>query len=373
MSLGTDFAISERLGDLAQMVITGQVGTGENAPQRLQAFTTASAGNRHKLGIALGYGRFTISRRSYPETLNQFSVSASDTWQVSGPVVVVYGLELARFAQGTSGTSVLPRFGVSVEAGAKTRFFGGLTPGSSVDELSKIDLESGEIILSRAKPVAMRRGAEPLVDRSFRLEFGGERRIDDASSVEMMAFVDTVSGHGVGVLTIPNESPASEGTFGTEELRGRSRGIRVVYHRRLTKLIDGAVGYAFGQGQEFGRGELTDPARLFTNASFQVVSAKIDADLVNSGTKVSTVLRFAPSRAVFAIDPFQGQISTYDPNLSLLVTQDLPNFGVVPGHLEAILDVRNLLDQQTSAADDRQELIASRFRRLVRVGLSLRF
>jgi hypothetical protein len=37
------------------------------------------------------------------------------------------------------------------------------------------------------------------------------------------------------------------------------------------------------------------------------------------------------------------------------------------------VDLRNLLDQQTSVGDERQELVASRFHRLVRVGLSLRF
>jgi len=112
---------------------------------------------------------------------------------------------------------------------------------------------------------------------------------------------------------------------------------------------------------------------LFSNGLFQIISARLDANFESTGTRVSTVLRVAPSRALFAIDPFQGQIATYDPNISVSVTQALPTLGLVPGHWEAVVDVRNLLDQQSSVSDDRQELVASRFHRLVRVGVSVRF
>jgi hypothetical protein len=138
-------------------------------------------------------------------------------------------------------------------------------------------------------------------------------------------------------------------------------------------VLEGAVGYAVGEGQRLNPRGITDPANLFSNGLFQIISAKIDANFEGTGTRVSTVVRVAPSRALFAIDPFQGQIATYDPNISVSLTQALPTSGLVPGHWEAVVDVRNLLDQQSSVSDDRQELIASRFHRLVRVGVSVRF
>ena len=85
------------------------------------------------------------------------------------------------------------------------------------------------------------------------------------------------------------------------------------------------------------------------------------------------MLRFAPEQAVFAIDPFQGQIATYDPNINISLTQELPSLGFLPGQWQAMVDLRNMLDQQASVADERQELIEGRFHRLVRIGLSLRF
>ena len=375
--IGANFAVSEQIGKDTNLVISGQAGYGDGAPQRLEALTTAHAGDRHQFAVALGYGRFTFSRRAGMPKLGQFSVSATDTWQVSGPVLIVYGLEAARFAEGSSGTSVLPRLGLAIDATPRTRLFAGFIPGSSSDAQSRVDLEAGEIEFAEPKPVAIssRPGAspEPVLDRSYRMQFGAEQILSDRSSVEMMAFFDTASGHGVGLLAIPNENAQAESLLQTAEQRGRTRGLRVVYHHRLSNEIDAAVGYALGEGQRLDARGITEPANLFANGLFQVFSAKVSANFIRTGTRVSTVLRLAPQQAVFAIDPFQGQIATYDPNLSVSFAQELPSLSFIPGQWEAVVDLRNLLDQQASVADDRQELVASRFHRLVRVGLSLRF
>jgi len=66
-------------------------------------------------------------------------------------------------------------------------------------------------------------------------------------------------------------------------------------------------------------------------------------------------------------------MSTYDPNVSISLTQELPSISFLPGQWAAVVDLRNLFDQQTSISDDRQELVASRFHRLIRVGVSLGF
>lgn len=374
---GANFAVSELIAGKASLVVSGQAGYGTGAPQSLRALTTAHLGNRHRVAVALGYGRFTFSRHAAIPRLGQFSVSATDTWQVSGPVLIVYGLEVARFSEGATGTSVLPRFGVAVDVGSRTRLFANLTPGSSSDSESRIDLESGEVEFAEPRPVAMTNmpggTRQALMDQSYRLEFGGERILSDKSSIEMMAFFDTVSGNGVGLLAIPHEGSTNDVGPRNEAQSGRTRGVRVVYHRRVNKVIDGSFGYAFGEGQQLDRRGISEPAHLFSNSLFHVFSAKVDANFVTTGTRVSTVLRLAPAQAIFAIDPFQGQMSTFDPNVSVSLTQDLPNFSLIPGQWAAVIDLRNLLDQQSSVSDDRQELVASRFHRLVRVGVSLRF
>jgi hypothetical protein len=58
--------------------------------------------------------------------------------------------------------------------------------------------------------------------------------------------------------------------------------------------------------------------------------------------------------------------------LSILVTQDLPTFGL-PLRAEAVLDARNLLDAQTFVDDGETLTTVNLNRRSVRGGISVRF
>jgi hypothetical protein len=371
---GTNFAVSQLLGGDSTLVISGQAGFGAYSPQRLQALTTLGGIDRHRIALGLGYGRFTLSRGADVSRLGQISMSATDTWQIAGPVLVIYGLQFDRFSEGAAGTSVLPRVGIEVNATARTQLYAAMLPGSSVDAQSKVNLESAEIVFPEQTTTAIAPHSGMAADRSYRLQFGGQHTISEDSSIEVMAFLDTISGHPVGLMAAPMEgADAQQSEFRAQDQGGHCRGIRAVYHHRLGRTFDASVGYAFGQGQFLDPRGITSPANLFRDGFFQVVTAKLDANFMTTGTKISTIMRVAPSRAIFAIDPFQGQLTNYDPNLNVVITQELPMLGFLPGQWAAIVDLRNLLDQQASVTDDRQELIASRFHRLLRIGISLRF
>jgi hypothetical protein len=114
------------------------------------------------------------------------------------------------------------------------------------------------------------------------------------------------------------------------------------------------------------------PDQLFQNSFFQTAAASLDAS-VGDGTRVRTILRFSPRASVFAIDPFAGQLAVYDPSLSILVTQELPSFGL-PVRAQATIDARNLLDYASRVeGDDGTTLSVGALRRSLRGGISLRF
>ena len=86
-----------------------------------------------------------------------------------------------------------------------------------------------------------------------------------------------------------------------------------------------------------------------------------------------TILRFSPRASVFAIDPFAGRLAVYDPSLSILVTQELPSFGL-PVRAQATIDARNLFDLLTGVEDgDGNQLALGALRRSLRGGISVRF
>ena len=65
-------------------------------------------------------------------------------------------------------------------------------------------------------------------------------------------------------------------------------------------------------------------------------------------------------------------MGVYDPNLSIYVTQALPNFGL-PVKCQALIDVRNLLNQMNGVEGENIQLVAARSQRSVRGAISFRW
>jgi hypothetical protein len=379
-----NFALATSAADGIDFIVAGQKGVGPNAPERLEASTHFRVGERHRLGFAAGAVQFgapvwaTFVSGKVPgpsEKLGQFSVRAIDEWIVRDGIVVVLGLDYSRFIGAGGARSINPRVGLQFDANARTRVRAAYAPGG--DEAytqSFAGFENAQVAFANVhkRPVAFVDG-RAVMERSHRLEFGVERVVDNESNFEATAFFDTTTGRGVGLLSTPMTafSGATGETFiNVANQQGASRGMRLVYTRRLSRVWSASAGYSFGRGQKLS-GELSQPTDMFENDFFQTGALQLGGGF-DTGTTIRTVLRFSPNATVFAIDPFAGRLAVYDPSLSIQVTQELPSFGL-PVRAEAVLDARNLLDLQASIDNGETLTQITTGRRSVRGGISLRF
>jgi hypothetical protein len=308
----------------------------------------------------------------------QVSLRAVDEWIVRDGIVIVLGLDYSRFVGAGGAHAFTPRFGVQYDVNARTRVKAAFASGGEEDGIQSVATFEDEQVVFRNNtqafhPIAFVDG-EAVLERSHRVEFGIERVLDNSSNVEATAFFDTTTGRGVGLMSFP--STAFSGNSGDAFLtvanqQGSSRGMRVVYTRRLNRVWTASAGYAFGRGQRLSASGFSTPAELFENALFQTGALQLAAGF-DTGTQVRTVFRFSPEATVFAIDPFAGRLGVYDPSLSIQVTQELPSFGL-PVRAEAILDARNLLDAQVSSDNGDVLMFVGNTRRSVRGGISVRF
>ncbi len=381
---GTNFAVSVPAGEGLNLIFAGQLGT--NGLARLETTGRFRAGASHLFSATIGganlplaFNSSAAAGSSRPHSLEQVSVRAVDEWVVREGVVVVIGLDYSRFMGAHGSATFSPRLGFQYETDARTRLRFGYAPGSvNSQPQSAARFEDGAIVFPEmaAQPVAFADG-RALMERSRRLEFGVERVLDNNSSIEATAFFDTTDGRGVGLLNMPLGAFAGEPDtqlLSVANQQGAARGLRVVYARRLGGFLKTSAGYSFGRGQQLAPGfsaASSSPGELFRNGFFQTVAAQVESSF-DTGTDVRTVLRFSPSASVFAIDPFAGRVAVFDPSLSILITQDLPTFGL-PLQAEAVLDARNLLDIQTSLEDGDTLTTLSANRRSVRGGISVRF
>jgi len=416
---GTNFAFTGSLGGNFEMAFIGQRGAGHLAPQRLAAIATMRPGANHQVTATVGYGQIALARKMYADvdemidpipdarprlrtpapldavpvnpsgpsrvaSLEQLSVSATGSWQVFRPLLVIYGFDYSRFVGSVNRRdSVLPRFAVQYSPSARWRMNAAVTPGTDQQNDSPEGFNSENIQTTfETSPAEIAFGEAPILDRSRRFEAGFERLFGKGnSSIEAAAFYDLISGHGVGVLALPLEaSPETHATFQevahqVMAMNGAARGVRLVFNRRLGDHVMASAGYSFGRGSRFNHAPVDSitPAQLFRSGFFQVATAKLDLDFTEqTGTRVSTVIRLSPSAVVFAIDPFAGRMSVYDPNINIYVTQELPNFGLSV-RWQALVDVRNLFDEASGVDDGVFQLIAARTRRTVRGGLAFRW
>ena len=377
--IGFNFAVATPVSEQVDLIISGQTGVGD-APERIEATTIFRVGDRHRVGITAAGVRFAnpiwMSRFAGHDNLQgQISLRAVDEWIVRDGIVIVMGLDYSRFIGAGGASAITPRFGVQYDANARTRVKAAFASGGDEDGIQSVARFEDEQVVFRSQavnPVAFIDG-QAVLPRSHRLEFGVERVLDNSSNIEATAFLDTTSGRGVGLLSAPGSAfsgRAGEAFLDVANQQGSSRGIRVVYTRRLNRVWSASAGYAFGRGQQLAE-SFSTPAELFESGMFQTAAFQLAAGF-STGTQVRTVLRFSPEATVFAIDPFAGRLGVYDPSLSIQVTQELPSFGL-PVRAEAILDARNLLDAQTSSENGEVLTFFGNTRRSVRGGISVRF
>ncbi|MGI9055729.1 MAG: carboxypeptidase regulatory-like domain-containing protein [Pyrinomonadaceae bacterium] len=373
---GINFATLVPVNEKAELVFAGQTGIGKNAPDRFEINLQFRPNDKHELHLNTALanaGKVEINDRE--ESLGQFSLQVLDAWRVREGVVVVYGLDYSRFIGAGDDFSVSPRFGFQFDVDSKTRIRSAFTTQTEEQSWQKvIELEDTQVVFHDNTAVQdfVIENNTPLMRKSSRLEFGIERVLDNKSSVEANVFFDTVSSRGVGLVNFPLNALNSNGfeDFVANQ-QGRARGVRFVYNRRLNGTFSTAAGYAFGNGQKLSGKTITNPADIFEDDMFQTVFGQLTADF-DTGTRVNTIFRFSPEATVFAIDPFQGRLAIYDPSLSILITQSLPNLGL-PFRAEAIVDARNLFDSQTGANGEEGSLKVTSGRRILRGGISVRF
>lgn len=377
---GLNFAIARPLNGRVDFIFAGQTGAGTGAPQRLETLASIRATDKHHLRLSAAGGllnKYQPTKEARAESLGQMSLRAVDEWVVRDGVVIVLGLDYSRFLGASNARSVTPRFGVQFEAGPRTRIHAAYTPATDWASAAQsvAEFEDSQVIFREpvSVPIAYVDG-RAVMERSRRLEFGVERVLDNESSVEATAFFDTTSNKGLGLFSGPLSAFSGEGgapLLNVANQQGAAQGMRVVYTRRISHILNAAAGYSVGRGQQLSAAGLTNPSELFENGLFQTAAFEMSANL-DTGTRVRTIFRFSPRATVFAIDPFAGRLAVYDPSLSILITQELPTFGL-PVRAQAVIDARNLLDTQTSTEDSETYMSVDTARRSLRGGISVRF
>ncbi len=137
------------------------------------------------------------------------------------------------------------------------------------------------------------------------------------------------------------------GTFSYGGGTLNTTGTRVVLQRTISKDFSATVDYSTG-----GVIALQSPVSAWQNVSHSLtnarrhsVGAKFSGYIPSSGTRWVASYKWTSGSSLSPVDEFNASPGQVDPYLSFFIRQSIPGTSFIPGKMEALVDVRNLLAQ----------------------------
>ena len=157
-----------------------------------------------------------------------------------------------------------------------------------------------------------------------------------------------------------------------------THGFRAVAERKFCSALTGTLDYSYG-----GALTLENPGVLqggsasnsFDMLRRHAVAAKLTGKVPGSNTSWIASYKLTDGRALTPVDAFNASSGQADPYLNFFIRQPLPNLSFLPGQVEALIDVRNLLAEgyMPVLGQDGRTLYLVQSARSIRGGLAFSF
>ena len=213
--------------------------------------------------------------------------------------------------------------------------------------------DSAPADLSETGPRVTMVDGQPLLENAHHHEISLSQRAGD-NKLQIAYFRDRIKDPallGVGDVGWTTEDVLPDVYSGTFSFNGgalEAQGVRLVFQRRISDTVTATWDYAYG-----GVLELEQP-----NVDWKVVRSSLQhgwrhsAALRLNGSVPRYKTRWIASyrwtsgdNTLTGVDVFNASAGQTDPFLNLFVRQPLPRMRFMPGNMEALVDLRNLLAQ----------------------------
>ncbi|HZI56054.1 MAG TPA: carboxypeptidase-like regulatory domain-containing protein [Verrucomicrobiae bacterium] len=349
----TAFALEKSLFSSGTLSFNGNIGASAGDPTGvLRASYSHNIGDTSRPTFTVTYRHFAapgVAVLNSPYAAVQ--MSSSDSMTVAGFIDLNYGADLQSMEFANRVTALRPHGSVDVH----------LSPNflveyryatSEPDTRTAKGFDTAPADLSESGPRMALLNGQPEVEKAAHHELSVSRRMGN-TSVQLAAFFDHVRN---AVLTgAGNPSSYSDdvlpdvysGTFSYGYGPGvSSTGARVVVQRKISDDLTATVDYSTGQA--IVADASTDwqaLAQTLSTSRQHSVGTKLYGHIPATGTRWIASYKWTSGNALSSVDAFNASPGQTDPYLSLFIRQPLPATSFIPGRMDALLDLRNLLAQ----------------------------
>lgn len=359
--------------------------SGSRSPYPVASSADVTTGMQGKVGYN-GYSRSLVSYHSHPELVGKNGVTGLQAASfrsaerfLFGDTLVVDGGSLMREVNmGGNGIAMLPFVSIAVRPAKHltVRYdYANAPEMQSFDDLDRVDVE-----LPVAYSVNGHMRTERASHQAVALSAHSDRTVVEIAVFHNRNTATHLSGSGLLAASDLNTSnvvadPTTQ-TFRALAPSYSSVGYRVTVSQKLTANLTLAGEMENGSALVALDSAVQNLASAMASLQSQratSVAVSLDGRVLRSGTRIRASYRWQPEQTLTAVDSFR---SYGDPAyLSIRLRQPLRLAGFLPGGMEAVVDVTNLLAQgyQPFVSGDGHTLYLAQAPRMLQGGLAFTF
>ena len=351
--MSTVFSVEKSVFSSGTMALQGDVGYGSGSPSAvLRAAYSRTLSNGAKPEIALTMRRLAAPGiDSHNEALQALALSASDDFTLGDVLELRFGSELQTIQFLGRVTAFRPFGSADLHLSPNTVLeyrYATSEPDSRVEK----GFESAPADLSESGPHVSLAGFTSSLERAHHHEVSLSRRMGN-TSLQIAMYSDRVADPaltGVGDASSDSGDVLPDLYSETFTYRGKeldAHGMRVVLQRKLTSDLTATLDYGYGGVLDLKQSDISlqDARNDSMVRNRHTAAAKFSGKLPGTKTRWITSYRWISGQALTPVDMFNASAGQSDPYLNIYLRQPIPGTGFLPGHMDAVIDVRNLLAQ----------------------------
>jgi Carboxypeptidase regulatory-like domain len=348
--MSTGFTLERSIFSDGHLSLSGDLGYGSSLPAGVLRTTYShrlSNGSAPTVGLTVR--RFSPSDPNlHNAALQALALSASDDITVADVLELKFGSELQTVQFLGHATAFRPYGSAHLHLSPNTVLAYEYST-SRPDLRAEKGFDSSPADLSESNPRVSLLGYAPKMESAHHHEVSLSRRIGK-TNLQVAAYSDRVGDPallGTGEVTAAGGFLLPDISSGTFTYAGKpldTNGLRVVLQHKFSDDLTATIDYAFG-----GVVDLSKPAvalqqaqQFLTTQRRDAIAAKFSGTAPHTHTRWIASYRWVNGPAVTPVDMFNASPGQSEPFLNIFLRQPIPSSG---GHMEAIIDVRNLLAQ----------------------------
>jgi Carboxypeptidase regulatory-like domain len=351
--MSTGFALEKSMFSSGTVGFGGNLGYANGSPSAvLRASYSRKLSNGSEPRVAFTMRRLAVPEiNSHSTALQALALTTSDDFTMGDVLELRFGSELQTIQFMGRVTAFRPFGSADMHLSDNTVVeyrYATSEPDNRVEK----GFESAPADLSESGPHVSMAGFTPTIERAHHHEISFSHR-EGKTNLQLAMYADRVADPALtGVGDVAGESGDAlpdlySGTFTYRGEELKTRGMRAVLQRKLASDLTATLDYGYGGVLDLGKSEtdLADVRRNMCVRDRHTLAAKLGGTLPRTKTRWVTSYRWVSGDALTPVDMFNASPGQSDPYLNLFVRQPIPGTHFFPGHMDAIVDVRNLLAQ----------------------------